>query len=436
MATATCSMSARGSMTPRAERAAAARNLEAIVGKKRTIDWALARRAQSSLSKELTYGVLRHYFSLCDQVDDALSKPFRPQDLDLYGLLLVGAYQLGRTRIPNHAAIYETVEAVQELRKPWAKGVVNAVLRKLSEHPFTHQSEHSFEHPNWLDSRLRDQYAEAEALMDANNRRAPMCLRVNTRRTTPRDYQASLERADIDYRASWLPESIVLESPRPTDELPGFAEGLVAVQDIGAQLSIQPLAARLEPGQRVLDACAAPGGKLFHLLEAHVGLNVVAIDRATDRVQDLQRIATRLGHQNFTIQVADATQLSWWDAISFDHVLVDVPCSGSGTLRRHPDIKVTRRWTEVESQVALQGRLLGNLWLTLRGGGTLLYCTCSILAEENDGVVGAFVETQADARVIDVKLPTGQATRFGWQLLPTEPTTDGFYIALLQKDEP
>ncbi|MCZ6656700.1 MAG: 16S rRNA (cytosine(967)-C(5))-methyltransferase RsmB [Gammaproteobacteria bacterium] len=421
-------------MTPRAERAVAARNLNAILGKKRTIDWALARRAQSSLSKELTYGVLRHYFSLCDQVDDALSKSFRKQDLDLYGLLLVGAYQLGRTRIPAHAAIYETVEAAHELRKPWAKGVVNAVLRKLSERPIS-PSEHSFEHPEWLNSKLRDQYAEAEALMDANNRRAPMCLRVNTRRTTPRDYQALLERADIGYRKSWLPESLVLETPRPTDELPGFAEGLVAVQDIGAQLAIQPLAARLEPGQRVLDACAAPGGKLFHLLEAHDGLNVVAIDRATDRVQDLQRIAARLGHRNFTIQVADATQLSWWDAIGFDHVLVDVPCSGSGTLRRHPDIKVTRRWTEVESQLELQGRLLGNLWLTLCGGGTLLYCTCSILAEENDGIVGAFVETQADARVIDVKLPTGQATRFGWQLLPTERTTDGFYFALLQKDE-
>ncbi len=426
-------------MTPQAERAVAARNLAAVIGRNRTIDWAFARRAQSSLSQELTYGVLRHYFSLCDEVDRTLSKSFRAKDLDIYGLLLVGAYQLQNTRIPTHAAIFETVEAVRELRKPWAKPVLNAVLRKLADQTEADSrppsSEHSFEHPKWLAARLEEQYQDAEALMHANNRRAPMCLRVNTRRTTPLDYQGLLERAGIGFQTSWLPESLTLETPLPADRLPGFNEGLVAVQDIGAQLVVHALTQRVESKQRVLDACAAPGGKLCHLLESVDDLDVVAIDRAPTRIADLQRMAGRLGHRNFSVEVADATQLSWWDEVSFDHVLLDAPCSGTGTLRRHPDIKVTRRWAEVANQVALQDRLLANLWLTLSGGGTLLYCTCSILAEENDGVVGAFVKTQADARVVAVKLPTGRQTRFGWQLLPTEATTDGFYFALLQKQE-
>lgn len=426
-------------MTPRAERAVAARNLAAIIGHNRTIDWAFARRAQSSLSQELTYGVLRHYFSLCEAVDATLSKSFRSKDLDVYGLLLVGAYQLQRTRIPAHAAIFETVEAVRELRKPWAKAVSNAVLRRLAEQAATRRSttpaEHSFEHPAWLASKLKEQYQDAEALMHANNQRAPMCLRVNARRTTPLDYQRLLQRAGIGFQTSWLPESLTLNTPLPAKQLPGFAEGLVAVQDIGAQLAIHALTERVESHQRVLDACAAPGGKLCHLLETVDDLDVVAIDHAPSRVEDLQRIATRLGHRDFSVQVADATQLSWWDEVFFDHVLLDAPCSGTGTLRRHPDIKVTRGWADVEKQIALQDRLLANLWLTLRRGGTLFYCTCSILAEENDGIVGAFVNTQADARVVEVSLPTGRRTEFGWQLLPTEATTDGFYFAVLLKPE-
>ena len=411
-------------------RARAARNLKEILAGKRTTDWAAAGRNQTSLSLELTYGCLRHYFSLAEQIENLLAKPLRPRDGDVFGLMLAGAYQLQRTRIPAHAALNETVAAAELLGKAWAKALINAVLRKLPNTPPPPASEH----PAWLQQRLEAQYgADAPALMQANNSRAPLCLRINTLRISPADYRRHLDSAGIAYTDPWQPEGLVLGSPRPASTLPGFDDGWVAVQDLASQLAVMPLLERAQPGQRILDACAAPGGKLFRLIEADRGLAITAIDNAARRLAVLGEMARRLGHRDFECRTGDATTLDWWDGKPFDHVLLDAPCSGTGTLRRHPEIKVLRQPADIAGNATLQAEMLANLWRTLRRGGTLLYCTCSLLAEENDYVVGSFLGNCPDALRSSARLPTGRAARYGWQLLPLEPATDGLYVALIEK---
>ena len=411
------------------DRARAARHLARIVGRGDSLDNVI-RRETSPLCLELTYGCLRHYFSLAEAVEARLARPLRTKDLDVFCLLLVGAYQLQRMRVPRHAAINETVSAVRALGKPWAAALINAVLRKLPVHP----SDDASEHPPWLEGKIEAQYGDqAPALLRANNQRAPMGLRINRRKIEPADYRTSLKRADIAFDDAWLQESILLREPQPSATLPGFQDGKVAVQDVGAQLVSGYLRQQLRNGCRVLDACAAPGGKLFHLLESGLDLDVTALDVAPTRLQTLTEMAERLGHEGFRAIAADACALDWWDGQPFDLVLIDAPCSGSGTLRRHPDIKVTRTPQQVRQASQLQAALLRNLWHTVRPGCTLLYCTCSLLAEENDQVVESFLEAHEDARAVGVELPTGRAARHGWQMLPTEPATDGFYLARIDK---
>ncbi|MCY3639899.1 MAG: 16S rRNA (cytosine(967)-C(5))-methyltransferase RsmB [Gammaproteobacteria bacterium] len=411
------------------DRARAARHLARIIGRGDSLDNVI-RRESNPLCLELTYGCLRHHFSLAEAVEARLAKPLRAKDLDLFCLMLVGAYQLQRMRVPGHAAINETVSAVRVLGKPWAAALVNAVLRKLPARPAGDASDH----PPWLQGKIETQYGDqAPALLRANNQRAPMGLRINRRKIEPADYRALLKRADIAFDDAWLPESILLRKPQPSATLPGFQDGAVAVQDVGAQLVGSFMAERLRNGGRVLDACAAPGGKLFHLLESGLELDVTALDNAPTRLQTLTEAAQRLGHEDFRASADDACGLAWWDGEPFDCVLIDAPCSGSGTLRRHPDIKVTRTPQQVLGASRLQGALLRNLWRTVRPGCTLLYCTCSILAEENDQVVESFLEAHEDAHAAGVELPTGTATRHGWQMLPTEPATDGFYLARVDK---
>ena len=411
-------------------RARAASNIKAILSGRRTTDWAAASPNQSSLSLELTYGCFRHYFSLSEQIEALLTKPMRSQDGDVFGLLLVGAYQLQHTRIPPHAALFETVAAAKILGKTWAKGLINAVLRKLPHGP----PKAATNHPAWLRQRLQHEYgADAPALMAANNARAPLCLRINTSKIDPSAYRGHLDAARIGYAASWLSNALVLDAPQPAASLPGFDDGWVAVQDIASQLAVLPLLERAAPGQRVLDACSAPGGKLFRLMEARADLAVTAIDNAPRRLDALRDIARRLGHEHFSCLAGDAATLDWWDGTPFDQVLLDAPCSGTGTLRRHPEIKVLRKPADVARSARAQAQLLANLWRTVRPGGRLVYCTCSILSEENDQVVGSFLSKRRDARAGGVKLATGRATRHGWQLLPLDPVTDGLYVARIEK---
>ena len=408
------------------ERATAARRLCRVLGRDDSLGHVL-RRTETPLCLELIHGCLRHYFSLSAALDALLERPLRGKDLDVYCLLLVGAYQLQRTGVPAHAAVNETVAAVRPLGKPWATGLVNGLLRRLPETATEHD-----EHPSWLRRKIQDQHPrQATALLAANNERAPMSLRVNPARIAPDRFQQALREAGVKFAASWLPESIILHQPQPAHSLPGFEQGWFSVQDLGAQLVGDLARKQLSNGSRVLDACAAPGGKLFHLLEFGLELEATALDASPRRLATLRETARRLGHERFQAVAADATL--WRSRDSFDFVLADAPCSGTGTLRRNPDIKATRTPEQVAAAASLQTKLLKNLWRMVRPGGNLLYCTCSMLAEENDQVVDSFIRASADALARPIALPTGQATQRGWQLLPTDPATDGFYLALLAK---
>jgi len=421
-------------------RARAARLLSRTIVRKQTTDQALASdETPDPLLLELLYGSLRHYFSLNRCVERALSKPLRLKDHDLKCLMIIGLYQLRHTRIPPHAALNETVEATRALRKPWAAGLVNAVLRNAPE------AERSFEHPPWMERALQDAFGDlAPSILLANNERAPMALRINQLRIDPSAYRQRLLEAGIAFRnlpagtdnaAGWGAETLVLVEPTTVARLPGYREGLVSVQDAGAQLAVAALKPSLPPARRarVLDACAAPGGKLFHLLECWRDIEVTALDSSISRMATLNQEAGRLQHDRYRAIVADATTLDWWDGASFTHVLIDAPCSGSGTLRRHPDIKVLRQAGDLPRYVTLQGQLLATLWKTLEPGGTLLYCTCSLFPAENDEVMDHFLDRHPDAAVDPVSLATGQRMRRGWQLLPTDTDTDGFYFARLRK---
>jgi 16S rRNA (cytosine967-C5)-methyltransferase len=429
-----------------AERAQAARLLKRIVAHGETADQAFGQVEISPLVRELVFGSLRHWYSLSRLVDDCLHRSLQHRDRDLQFLLIVGAYQLQHTRIPDHAAIFETVAACRPLRKPRAAGLVNAVLRACVRRLESAADlspgapEPSFDHPPWLQSALQQDYPDAAALMRANNQRAPLTLRINRLRIDPDAYLARLAAAGIEVLPApatppgcigFAAETRTLAHPLAASELPGYAEGLVSIQDAGAQFAAPLLAP--QPGDRVVDACAAPGGKLFHLRERYPDARYLGLDRSPRRVEQMARDADRLGHSAITLMCADAATLDWWDGEPFQRVLLDAPCSGTGTLRRHPDIKLLRTPDEVTAAAALQARLLDNLWHVLAPGGTLVYCTCSLLTAENDAVITAFAARHDDTSVEAIRLASGRAMQHGWQLLPTDPLTDGFYYARLHK---
>lgn len=421
-------------MSGAGDRAEAARLLARVTAQGVTTDQALGARSTSPLARELIMGSLRHYFSLTATVDRALHRPLKPADQDLRMLMVIGVYQLAYLRVPDHAAIHETVAACTLLGKAWARGLVNAVLRRAArEGPLAAGSEH----PPWLEQALRESYPDADAIMAASNTQAPMAIRINTARIAPDAYLARLAATGIHSRPAAGgpgPETRVLLEPRPAESLPGYLEGLVAVQDAGAQFAARLLAPG--PGERVLDACAAPGGKLFHLRERYPDAALTALERSAPRLAHLRSEAGRLGHEGVEIIEGDATGHDWWDGRSFHAVLLDAPCTGTGTLRRHPDVRVLRRAEDVPAMAELQHRLLSALWRVVEPGGTLLYCTCSILAAENDDVIARFIDGHADARPSPFELGTGRPTRYGWQLLPLEPDTDGFYYARMTRSGP
>lgn len=383
-----------------------------------------SRASERALLYDLAYGTIRHLFTLQKVVGALVKKPLREKDADVECLLLVGAYQLLYGRTPRHAAVSQTVQAASALRKPWAKGLLNAVLRRLPE-----TAPEVAELPGWLAKRLTAAYPEhAEALAQINQSRAPMAIRVNRLKTSLREYRTRLPLAPRRV----LADGFVLARPLATAALPGFSAGHVAVQDEGAQLAAPLLAPAV--GASVLDACAAPGGKSFHLLERNPTIRLVALELNPERASHIRAEAKRLGHaERLDLKVADATDTEWWDGKPFDHILLDAPCSATGTLRRHPDVKLHRTPTDIETLQQLQLRLLGNVWRTLRRGGTLLYCTCSILPEENEGVVAQFLEQTDGVVVRGLRVPGAHAKSVGSQLLPTIDGPDGFYYALLEK---
>ncbi|WP_417534674.1 16S rRNA (cytosine(967)-C(5))-methyltransferase RsmB [Marinobacterium stanieri] len=394
-----------------------------------------------ALLQQLCYGTMRELFRLEQLANHFLRKPFKQQDLDIHALLLIGLWQLRSSRIPAHATLNETVDACAALNKPWASKLLNAILRryqreqKQAEEALAQDPAFQWNHPQWMISKLQHNWPEHwQSILQANDQQAPMTLRVNKRLLTREKALQKLQEADIPAAAcQFSDDGIGLDSPCDVSALPGFAEGELSVQDEAAQLAAGLLAA--ENGQRVLDACAAPGGKLCHLLEQNTHLqDVIAVELEPERGQRIHDNLHRLGLQlGCEVLTADASSQDWWDGQLFDRILIDAPCSGTGVIRRHPDIKLLRRGEDIAALASVQLSILNNLWSMLQPGGRLVYATCSIFGQENERVIERFIKQHPDAIHQPIDAPWGEARPFGRQLFPQPDGHDGFYYAVLDK---
>jgi len=391
------------------------------------------------LLQELCFGTCRFYPQLSAYVECLVDKPLRAKDSDIQALLLLGLYQLLHTRIPDHAALGETVEVTRFFKKPWATNLVNGVLRKFQrEKPRLDKllaQNYAFQtnHPAWMEGVLRKNWPDhTDHIITANNEHPPFTLRINTRKISRSDYVALLQDLEINTTINeFSPYGITLEKACDPRKLPLFAEGLVSVQDEAAQLSADLL--QLTPGLRVLDACCAPGGKTGHMLEVEPSLRVTALDAEERRLVRMRENLSRLNVEAKII-CGDATKTDWWDGEQFDRILLDAPCSATGIIRRHPDIKVLRTPEEIDKLNELQGRLIKNLWSLLKPGGILVYATCSVMPKENTRIIEAFIDRHSQATVEMLDVDWGIEQVFGRQLLPSTAGHDGFYYAVLRKE--
>ena len=427
-------------------RLAAAKALAAVLSGKASLNSSLPTQLDKvedrdrGFTQDLAFGTARWQPRLSALAEKLLQKPFKAADADVEALLLVGLYQLLYTRVPAHAAISETVGCADKLKKPWAKGLLNAVLRNAQRESETIFAELERDpvvrtaHPRWLQKSLKAFWPEQwEAICAANNAHPPMILRVNRRHHNRDAYLALLGEAGIAATPCvYSRDGIVLEAAADVRSLPGFAEGWISVQDEAAQLAADLL--DLAPGQRVLDACCAPGGKTCHILEAEPALaGVVAVDLEAKRLVRVKENLERLG-LNAELIAADGRDIDkWWDGKPFQRILLDAPCSATGVIRRHPDIKLTRQPDDIVALAQLQGELLDAMWKTLEVGGILLYATCSTLPTENTEVTAAFLERTPGARELDLATAAGIRQPHGRQLLAQQGGHDGFYYAKLIK---
>lgn len=427
-------------------RAIAAHILLQVIKNRRSLTFALStldlKNTQTNLIKELCFGVCRWYFRLILLADALLEKPLKAKDQEIYLLILLGLYQILYLRIPEHVVVLETVEAARDLKKSWATRLINGTLRT-----FLRQREARllavddtlvgrYAHHKWMiDCILADWPNQAEAILFSNNQYPPLCLRINRLKTTRQAYLKKL--TDLNIEASIvtnIPSAIILHKPGYITQLPGFYEGQFSVQDNAAQLAASLLL--LAPGQRVLDACAAPGGKTTHILETESALSeLIAIDKDKDRVAVIRENVQRLCATSIVkFIVADATQTDhWWDGKYFDRILLDAPCSGTGVIRRHPDIKLLRQPEDIAQLAQQQQALLKALWLVLKPGGILLYATCSIFPAENVEVIRKFLGTHPDAQEEKIQMSWGISMQFGRQIITGQENCDGFYYARLVK---
>ena len=393
-------------------------------------------RGTRALVRELSYGTLRFLGELRGLVQLLADRPL--SDASVEALLWVALYQLAHTTAPAHAVVDSAVRATVRIKHTSARGLVNAILREFLRRrealaaTVAREPGARFSYPPWWIARIEAQYGDrSAAILDAGNARPPLALRVNARLIERDEYRARLLALGI--AATPIGSAgLIIERPRPVDELPGFAEGLFSVQDAGAQLAAPLLEAR--DGMRVLDACAAPGGKTTHLAEL-AALELTALDIDDKR---LERVGENLARLKLQAQLVadDAGEPGrWWDGKPFDRILADVPCSASGVVRRHPDIKWLRRESDLTGFVAQQQRLLDALWATLASGGMLLYATCSVFRVENEDQIEAFLARHDDAVALPLRLPVDDA--LDGQLLPAaegaEHNHDGFFYARLHK---
>ncbi|BEI21699.1 16S rRNA (cytosine(967)-C(5))-methyltransferase RsmB [Vibrio fluvialis] len=421
-------------------RAAAAQVLFQVVDKGQSLSMALPAAQQNirprdhALLQEICYGALRYLPRLESIANALMDNPLKGKQRVFHHLILVGIYQLSFMRIPAHAAVGETVEGAQDLKGPRLRGLINAVLRnyqrnqeQLDAQAVSHNAG-KYSHPSWLLKLLQSAYPQQwEAIVEANNSKAPMWLRVNHQHHDRDAYQALLNNENIDSSVhSQAEDALKLAAPCDVTKLPGFEKGWVSVQDAAAQLSLHYL--QPQDGELILDCCAAPGGKTAHILERTQGSEVVAIDCDDTR---LKRVHDNLKRLNLSAKVVcgDARYpQEWWQGSQFDRILLDAPCSATGVIRRHPDIKWLRRAEDIVALAELQREILDAMWQQLKPGGTLVYATCSITPQENVLQVKDFLARTSDAQLVGSELDNP-----GRQILPGEEDMDGFYYAVLTK---
>lgn len=427
-------------------RALAARCTFAVVDKGRSLADELPQQLakiegkDKGLLQELCYGVLRHLPELEYDVREFIKKPLTGKQRVGHFLMLVGIYQIKYTRIPDHAAFNETVSACKPLKCDHLKGVINGVLRNFQRQQAAQDNQASsnilpdavaFNHPSWFIKKLQSAYPQQwQAVLNANMQRPPMWLRVNQLHHSVDEYLVLLTNEKIEHLlVDKISGAIRLTEAIDVNKLPGFQLGWVSVQDGAAQQAALLLAC--QPGDNVLDCCAAPGGKTCHILEYSPQIkSMTAIDIEASRLVRVEENLQRLNLQANVVAADAATPEKWWDGKLFDRILLDAPCSGTGVIRRHPDIKWLRKSQDISALTELQQDILKNIWSLLKPGGTLLYATCSILPEENSEQVQRFINDNPDAEHIAI---TDQVNDIGWQILPNDNSMDGFYYAKLIK---
>jgi 16S rRNA (cytosine967-C5)-methyltransferase len=372
-----------------------------------------------------------------------IKNKIKQKDFDIYILILIGLYQINFLRIPNHAAVFETAKAAEQINKAWAKNFINAVLRnylrneKKVEEKIKSMPSAMYLHPDWLLKKFQKSWPDYWLdIIHENNQRPPMILRVNLLKLSRNNYLQKLEKESIKaaeprFSTSFISSAVILDSPCDVKNLPGYLEGEISVQDCAAQLAAELLL--LLPGQRVLDACAAPGGKTTHILEKEQFLSeLIAIDNKSARLDKVKENLKRLGLNAKLILADAASPKTWWDGKDFDRILLDAPCSATGVIRRHPDIKIIRQPEDIDAKKSQQLDLLNALWPLLKPGGILLYASCSIFPEENTQLLEFFLQKNTDACEEIIHADWGIAQPVGRQILPSY-EMDGFFYARLKK---
>jgi len=383
-----------------------------------------------SYAKSLTFGSIRFYHHLNDVITPRLKRPLEKKNLDIHCLLILGAYQLIHSDTPIHAAVNETVGVAEVIGKPWAKGLINAILRDIDRDREIIENTKHDSHPNWLIKKLKEDYSKNfQEILNENNKKAPMTIRVHPSIKRD-DYQQQLQEINIFSHPSIIaPQALILNDAVSVNRLPGFESGSCYVQDTSAQLAAQLISPKKD--ELILDACSAPGGKATHLAELCPNANIIALDNDKQRLLKVKENLERFKHRNITIQQGDARDHEWWNGKLFDKILLDAPCSSTGVIRRHPDIKLLKKPRDISQITKTQSLILENLWELLKPGGQLLYATCSVLKDENFQQISQFLDRFKDAKNEKITLPWGDGD-IGKQQLPHN-EYDGFYYAKLIK---
>ncbi|MAR83992.1 MAG: hypothetical protein CMF55_04290 [Legionellales bacterium] len=393
--------------------------------------------------KEVCFGSFRYYHQLQAILSTLLHEPLAKKHTDIHCLLIIGLYQIEHMKTPHHAAVNETVAAVKILNKIWAKGLCNKILRRYIKQRqslldnLKNSPEGQYSHPAWLIDNIQTAWPDQwENIIQANNQQAPQFLRVNQQKISRDEYQQILEQAEITSLIHPKEDhALQLNKAQPVLNIPEFSNGFSSVQDISGQRVVKLL--DLQPGLEVLDACAAPGSKTCHILETEPQIKkLVAMDIDAKRLLKIKENIIRLGLPSEPCRMVLANAChskEWWDGELFDRILLDAPCSATGVIRRHPDIKLLRQPDDVVEVVKQQKHLLHSLWPILKPGGKLVYTTCSILPEENEQQIKHFLKEHADAKVIKPDIDGGEALAYGHQCFPNTQGGDGFFYSILEK---